>query len=151
MPEVAERFAGSLQERVHPGFGCFGCGPSNEHGLHLACFSDGDEVVAEWTPEPHHEGPPDIMHGGLAGALLDCHGAWTTVNHLIRERGTEEMLPIVTAEYTVRLRRPTPLETVHLRGRVVGREGRRYVVESELAAGGEVTVRYQGGYVEMGT
>lgn len=149
MPEIAERFVGSLQERVYPGFGCFGCGPANEHGLQLACFPDGDEVVASWTPEPRHQGPPEIMHGGLIGALLDCHGAWTTVNHLIGERGSEEMLPIVTASYTVDLRRPTPLDEVHLRGWVVGREGRRYIVESALTAGGTVTVEYRGSYVEM--
>lgn len=151
MPEVGERFFGSLQQRVYPGFGCFGCGPANAHGLQLACFADGDEVVASWSPEAHHQGPPEIMHGGLIGALLDCHGAWATVNHLIRERGTVEMRPIVTASYTVHLRRPTPLETVSLRGRVMGRERGRYLVESEITAGGEVTVRYEGSYVEMQT
>lgn len=132
-------------QRTYLDFGCFGCGLTNAHGLRLACYPDGEEVVAAWTPEPHHQGPPDVLHGGVIGALFDCHGAWTAVHH----GQYDEFVPIVTAEYTVRLRRPTPLDAVELRGRVVEAEGRRRVVESVLTARGETTATYRGLYVEL--
>jgi hypothetical protein len=34
----------------------------------------GEEVVAEWRPEPHHEAFDGILNGGIA-ALLDCHSS----------------------------------------------------------------------------
>jgi hypothetical protein len=47
----------SLQDRYAPANRCFGCGPANEKGLRIKSFvaDSGEEVVAEWRPEPHHE------------------------------------------------------------------------------------------------
>ena len=45
----------SLQETYGPNTRCFGCGPANEKGLHIRSFPKGDEVVATWTAEPHHD------------------------------------------------------------------------------------------------
>ena len=42
----------SLQEQYGPHTICFGCGPANERGLHIRSFVEGDEVIAEWQPEP---------------------------------------------------------------------------------------------------
>jgi len=33
----------------------FGCGPANENGLHVCSFPNGEEVVAEWQPQPVYE------------------------------------------------------------------------------------------------
>jgi acyl-coenzyme A thioesterase PaaI-like protein len=145
-----EGFEGSLQQRWLPEYGCFGCGPANPEGLHLMCHADGGEVVAEWRPEPHHNGPPGVMHGGLVGALFDCHGAWTAEHHVASRRDADAFVPIVTAEYAVRLRRPTPVGgPVWLRGRVVEEDARRVVVESEVRSGDQVTATYRGTYVEL--
>ena len=53
-----------LQERYAPHNACFGCGPANEKGLQVGSIPDGDEVVATWSPEPHHEAFPGVMNGG---------------------------------------------------------------------------------------
>ena len=55
----------SLQERYAPENACFGCGPANPQGLHVRTFVEGDECVAEWTPQPHHEAFPGILNGGI--------------------------------------------------------------------------------------
>ncbi len=48
---------------------CFGCGPANEKGLRINSFPDGDEVIAEWRAEPHHQAFPGMLNGGIIGAL----------------------------------------------------------------------------------
>src|ERR1051326_1632203 len=65
----------SLQERYAPRNACFGCGPANEKGLRIRSFvgEDGEEVVCDWKPEPHHEAYPGMLNGGIVGTLLDCH------------------------------------------------------------------------------
>ncbi|MFC1872533.1 PaaI family thioesterase [Chloroflexota bacterium] len=50
---------------------CFGCGPNNPAGLHLAFKTDGQKVRAEFVPARHHQGWPDILHGGIISAVLD--------------------------------------------------------------------------------
>jgi len=76
----------SLQETYAPDNACFGCGPSNDKGLRIRSFPDGDRVVCRWTPEPHHEAFPGVLNGGIIGAILDCHCNWTAAWHLMRTR-----------------------------------------------------------------
>ena len=59
----------SIQETYAPNLKCFGCGPANDKGLHIRSFPDGDEVVAEWQPETHHEAFPGMLSGGIIGTL----------------------------------------------------------------------------------
>ena len=127
----------SLQERYAPGSACFGCGPANEKGLHVRSFVEGEEVVAEWRPETQYEAFPGVLNGGIIGALLDCHSNWAAAYHLMRRAGAERPSCTVTAEYSVKLLRPTPTDApVRLTARVVESSGDRAVVESELTAGG---------------
>jgi acyl-coenzyme A thioesterase PaaI-like protein len=57
--------------------GCFGCGPGNPIGLHLAFESHADGgVVAHFTPGLEHQGWDGVMHGGLVTVLLDEAMAW---------------------------------------------------------------------------
>jgi hypothetical protein len=66
----------SLQERYAPNNACWGCGPANAEGLRIRSFPRGDEVVAEWKPEPRYEAFPGVLNGGIIGTLLDCHCNW---------------------------------------------------------------------------
>ena len=65
--------AQSLQDRFAPHNACFGCGPANEQGLRIKSMVQGDELLARWTPQSHHEAFPGMLNGGIIGALLDCH------------------------------------------------------------------------------
>lgn len=140
----------SLQARYAPHNACFGCGPANEKGLRIQSFVEGDAVIAEWRAEPHHEAFPGMLNGGIIGALLDCHGNWTAAWHLMTKRGAATPPCTVTAEFHVKLKRPTPTrELVRLRAKVVESTDDRAVVEAEMEAGGKVTATCRGVFVAV--
>jgi acyl-coenzyme A thioesterase PaaI-like protein len=140
----------SVQQRFAPNSICFGCGPANAKGLRIASFVEGDQLVATWTPEKHHEAFPGMLNGGICGALLDCHSNWTAAWHLMQKSGASEPPCTVTAEFHVKLKRPTPTNgPVHLRARVVESADDRAVIEAELEAGGKVTATCRGTFVAV--
>lgn len=140
----------SLQDSFAPNNKCFGCGPANAKGLRIKSRVEGDVVVAEWTPEAHHEAFPGVLNGGIIGALLDCHSNWTAAWHLMNAQGLSTPPSTVTAEFHVKLKRPTPSKgPVILRARVVESEGDRAVVEAELEADGRVTSTCRGVFVAV--
>lgn len=140
----------SLQDRYAPRSTCFGCGPANALGLRIKSFARDGEVVAEWTPEPHHAAFPGVLNGGIIGTLLDCHCNWTAAYHLMRQAGMDEVPATVTAEYNIHMRRPTPTEGVLvLRARVVESTADRAVVEGTIEAGGSVCATCRGVFVAV--
>jgi acyl-coenzyme A thioesterase PaaI-like protein len=143
----------SLQERYGRHTICFGCGPSNPDGLHIRSFpseTDAREVVAEWSPEPKHQAFPGVMNGGIIGALMDCHSNWTAAWHLMRQRGAEKPPTTVTADFHVRMLKPTPIDRpVRLTARVVESTDGRAVVDCELRANDEVTATCRGTFVAV--
>ena len=128
----------SLQERYSPNSICFGCGPANAHGLHICSYPSEDyptsgEVVAEWTPQPQHQAFPGMLNGGIIGMLLDCHCNWTAAYHLMKAVDAEQPGCTVTADYAIKLRRPTPTDgPVFLSARVVESSADRATVEGTL-------------------
>jgi acyl-coenzyme A thioesterase PaaI-like protein len=113
-------------------------------------FVDGDECVAEWTPQPHHEAFPGILNGGIIGALLDCHANWAAAWHLMQKHGATTPPCTVTADYVVKLMRPTPSTVpVRLRARVVESSEDRAVVEATLESGGKVCDSFRGTFVAV--
>jgi acyl-coenzyme A thioesterase PaaI-like protein len=140
----------SLQERYAPTHQCFGCGPANPKGLHIRSFADGDKVVAEWRPEPHHEAFAGVLNGGIVGTLFDCHSNWTAAWHLMTRDGLDHPPSTVTADFHVKLLRPTPsTDTVRLVARVAESKGSRVVVEAELFGGGAVCATCRGTFVAV--
>lgn len=140
----------SLQERYAPHNACFGCGPANPKGLRIRSFDSGEQVVADWTPEPHHEAFPGVLNGGIIGALLDCHCNWTAANALMKAKGQSSPPCTVTADYAIQLKRPTPTGgPVHLSAHVVELKGERAVIEGTLEAGGKVCATCRGTFVAV--
>jgi acyl-coenzyme A thioesterase PaaI-like protein len=140
----------SLQETHAPNNQCFGCGPKNDKGLRIRSFEDGDELVCEWKPEPHHQAFGGVVNGGICGTLLDCHSNWTAAIHLMKARSLDAPPCTVTAEFDVKLKRPTPLDaTLHLRAKVVETSGDQAVVETTLTANGKVTATCRGTFVAV--
>ena len=123
----------SLQETYAPRSICFGCGPSNAKGLRIRSFVEGDATVCTWHPQLHHEAFPGMLNGGILGALLDCHSNWTAAHHLMKQAGLDQPPCTVTAEFHVKLLRPTPSDApVHLRATVVESTDDRATVEATL-------------------
>jgi acyl-coenzyme A thioesterase PaaI-like protein len=138
----------NLQDLYAPNSVCFGCGPANPEGLRIKSVPDGDAVVCEWMPDPHHAAFPGVLNGGIIGTLLDCHCNWAAVHAVMRERGLDRPEVTVTASYTIRLRKPTPTDRpVRLVARATGIDGDRVTVEGELRSGDEVTATCTGLFV----
>jgi acyl-coenzyme A thioesterase PaaI-like protein len=140
----------SLQDRFAPHNACFGCGPANEKGLRVKSRVEGDAVVAEWTPEPHHEAFPGVLNGGIIGSLLDCHCNWTAAWALMQRTGAGTPPCTVTADYAIKLLRPTPTDgPVFLKAKPLSIEGDRAVIEGTLEANGKVTATCRGTFVAV--
>lgn len=140
----------SLQETYSPNGICFGCGPVNEKGLHIQSFADNGEVIAEWRAEPHHEAFPGILNGGIIGALLDCHSNWTAAYFLMKNNAKSTPDCTVTADFHVKLLRPTPSDAlIHLRARVVESTLNRAIVEAELIANEKACATCRGTFVAV--
>jgi acyl-coenzyme A thioesterase PaaI-like protein len=140
----------SIQETYAPNLACFGCGPANDKGLHVRSFPQGEEVVAEWQPKTEYEAFPGVLAGGIIGTLLDCHCNWTAAYHL-KQRGQLDKPPCtVTAEYAIKLLRPTPTDKpIRLVARVVEATDDRATIEGELIAHDKVTAKCRGTFVAV--
>jgi acyl-coenzyme A thioesterase PaaI-like protein len=140
----------SLQDRFAPSNRCFGCGPANDKGLRIKSVVEGDVVVADWTAEPHHEAFPGMLNGGILGALLDCHSNWTAAWHLMQRSGATTPPCTVTAEFHVKLRRPTPSDRpVHLTAKVVDSTDDRATIEATLTSDGLLCATCRGVFVAV--
>jgi len=140
----------SLQERFAPASICFGCGPANPQGLHIRSFIRGNEAVATWRPEPHHEAFPGMLNGGIIGALLDCHCNWTAAWHLMQRNQLASPPCTVTADYAIKLLRPTPTDgPVELSARVVESTADRATIEGVLTADGKPRATCRGTFVAV--
>ena len=140
----------SLQETYAPNLICFGCGPANEKGLHVRSFPKNGEVIAEWQPRPEYEAFPGMLSGGIIGTILDCHCNWTAAWHLMNRNEVDSPPATVTAEYTIKLLRPTPTDgPIRLIARVVESSADRAVIEGELLAHDRATATCRGTFVAV--
>ena len=125
---------------------CYGCGRLNDHGLQLKSYWEGEISVARYTPKPYHIAIPGFVYGGLLASLIDCHATGTAAAAAYRaqgrDMGTEPPLRYVTGSLHVNYLKPTPLGIqLELRGEVVELTDRKVIVEIELFAGDQLTVR----------
>jgi len=140
----------SLQETYAPNGVCFGCGPANPRGLHIRSFVEGETVVADWKPEPQYQAFEGYVNGGIIGALFDCHSNWAATYSIMKRRGLSTAPGTVTADYCVTYVSPTPIDsTLHLVSRAVDVSDHKAVVETTLEAGGKVTAKFRGTFVEV--
>jgi acyl-coenzyme A thioesterase PaaI-like protein len=140
-----------LQDRGWlPTLTCFGCGSTNEHGIRLKSIPHSDgSYRGTWSPAPHHEGPPGVLHGGMIAVPMDCHAAWIAVD-VFRQRAAAagedpSTIAAVTGEYHVRLHAPTPISgPVELHGTAGEPEGRRVEVVVTSSVAGTTTATFTG-------
>ena len=145
----------ALQDRYAPKNRCFGCGPANPQGLRIksrvSVEADGGYlIVADFQPQSHHLAFGNVVNGGILGALLDCHSNRTASHRLM----TDEMLDAppctVTADFHVKLKRPTPLDALlRLEARAVEVDGDRAIVEATVSVEGKVTATCRGTFVAV--
>ena len=150
MKQQSQQSEKSLQDIYAPKSICFGCGPSNSQGLQIKSRVVGEELHAHWKPSPHHEAFEGMLNGGIVGALLDCHCNWTAAWQLMQKKSLPAPAPTVTAEYKIRLLKPTPSrETLQIRARVKELQGRKVWVEGELLCSEGLCAKAEGLFIEV--
>ena len=137
----------ALQDLFLPDDRCFGCGPANPDGLHLKTYERDGTYTAEWTPEDRFEGPEGVVNGGVMAIPMDCHATWAAMHVFSEDRGGAPV-GAVTAEYYVRLVRPTPLgHRVRLVAEVVERDEHRARVHVRASVEDDDVASSHGTYV----
>jgi len=97
-------------------------------------------VVADFDPSPEHQAFPGVVNGGIIGALFDCHMNWTAAQAIMTDGNLDRFPVTVTADFHVRLRRPTPYPaTLHLEAKETGVQGNRATIEAEMTVDDKVT------------
>ncbi|MCF0211722.1 MAG: PaaI family thioesterase [Bacteroidales bacterium] len=107
-----------------PGYNCFGCCPTNDHGLRMDFFEDGSDVVSVWQPQSYFQGWIDTLHGGIQATLCDEIASWV----IFRQLHTTG----VTAKLEVRYRKSISTLDHHLTLRARIKEQRRNIVDIEV-------------------
>ncbi|MDI6739701.1 MAG: PaaI family thioesterase [Candidatus Edwardsbacteria bacterium] len=109
---------------------CFVCGRDNPDGLRIQFqYPEKGVCRAEFVPLQKFQGWKDILHGGIVSTLLD-EALAHAVGGPARSGGGSYS---VTAELTVRFKRPVPIgQLVILEGRVIRDKGKVIECESSL-------------------
>jgi uncharacterized protein (TIGR00369 family) len=124
---------------------CLVCGVENTAGFKARFFElEGGELAGVFRPREEHQGYPGRLHGGLASAILD-----ETIGRAINIADTQVWG--VTVEFTVRYRKPVPLDReVRAVGRITRDSSRVFEGTGEiLLEDGTVAVEARGKYVKM--
>ncbi len=125
---------------------CLVCGLKNPYSLRAAFYElEDDQLVAVFQPLEEHQSYPGRLHGGLAAAILD-----ETIGRAIMMRHDEDIWG-VTAEFTIRFKRPIPLEEeLRVVGRITRERDRIFEGSGEiLLPGGEVAATGSGKYIKQ--
>lgn len=139
----------ALQDRYAPGSICFGCGPANDKGLRIKSRAEGDVIVATYDPADHQQAFPGMLNGGIIGTLLDCHSNWAAAYFLMLHHKSDAPPCTVTADFHVKLKRPTPMSRALLSATLAEISDDRAVIEATLEAGGKITATCRGTFVAV--
>ena len=140
----------SVQEEFAPSSICFGCGPSNPQGLQIRSFRTENGLEMEFTTSDEHQAFPGMVNGGIIGTLLDCHGNWAAAIALMERNGMDNPPCTVTANYSIKLRRPTPHgERILIQARITEIKEDRAEVSMTLSSNEKVCATGEGLFVAV--
>lgn len=104
---------------------CFVCGQANPQGLKANFAVCDGQVRGEFTPRSDHQGPRDLLHGGIICALLDEAMA-TLIN---KSLGTDA----ATASLEVRFKKPARLnEKLIIKANLIHRDRRMRYAQATI-------------------
>ena len=125
---------------------CFVCGLENAHGLKSKFYEvENGELIATFFPAETHQSYPGRLHGGISAAILDETIGRAIINH------QRSGLWGVTLEFSMKFRRPVPLEgEILVRARITSENRRTFEGTGEIIlADGTVAVEGKGRYLKM--
>ena len=92
-----------------------------------------------------------MLNGGVIGTLASIkHANWAAAMFLMHERTLDGPPGCVTAEYSIKLRRPTPTDQPVYPGPGRRAAGDRVTVDAQLLSGGRITATARGVFVAVG-
>jgi len=108
------------------GYQCFGCDPSNENGLQMEFYEDGDYLISQWEPAVFYQGYGNVLHGGIQATLMDELASW--VVYVKAQTGG------VTADMKVKYKKPVYVNqgSLTIRGKLKEKGRRLAVIDVEL-------------------
>ena len=124
---------------------CMVCGVENKAGLQARFFVlDNGELAGVFRPRQEHQSYPGRLHGGLIAAILD-----ETIGRSINVADAHTWG--ITVKFTVRLRKPIPLDReVKAIARITRDTSRVFEGTGEiLLEDGTVAAEAEGTYVKM--
>jgi acyl-coenzyme A thioesterase PaaI-like protein len=105
----------------------------------LIKVAEDGSVYSNLVMRPIHEGPPGGVHGGFVASLLD---------QLLGAANIVAGVGAMTAELTIKYRRPTPIGVPLLvRARTEAIDDRRVHTSGEITADGKVTAEAKGLFI----
>ncbi len=125
---------------------CLVCGLKNPYGLKGSFYElENNELVCLIKPTEAHQSYPGRLHGGIAAALLD-----ETIGRAIMIGHAEDLWG-VTAEFTIKYKKPIPLhEDLRVVGRITKDSGRLFEGTGEiLLPNGDVAATGYGKYFRL--
>lgn len=124
---------------------CFVCGMENTFGLKSRFYElENGELLALFQPAEQHQGYPGRLHGGLAASILD-----ETIGRAIMLRQAGDIWG-VTVDFSVRFRKPVPLDgEVQVIARIEREDRRTFAGTGEiLLSDGSVAIEGKGRYLK---
>jgi len=140
----------AVQDRYAPNGICFGCGSSNPKGLQIKSHWEGDDFVMKFTPMEEHQAFAGIVNGGILGTLLDCHSNWCAATALYYKNPEQGFPSTVTADFHVKLTRPTPFgQELKLIANPIEIDGNKVIVEAKVMAGEKITATCKATFIAV--
>ncbi len=124
---------------------CFICGLKNSSGLKASFFeTEGNELIAKFTPHDDHQSYPGRLHGGIASAILD-----ETIGRAI-SIGVADPIWGITVDLSVQFKKPIPLNReIKVVGRITSQNSRFFEGTGEILLDtGDIAVIAQGRYMK---
>jgi len=124
---------------------CLVCGVDNAFGLKTRFYeTEGNELIAVFTPLNEHQSYPNVMHGGISATILD-----EVIGRAIMMT-TDSNTFGVTVNLNVRYKKPVPLGSeLKAVSRITKDRGRIFEGTGELyLPNGEIAVEAEGKYMK---
>ncbi|MFW9905893.1 MAG: PaaI family thioesterase [Candidatus Thorarchaeota archaeon] len=107
-------------------FNCFGCSPTNDHGLQLRFYlSERGCRTDNYVVPDYFCGFSRWVHGGIIASMLDEVAAWSIISHLFKVG--------ITREIKTKFLNPVPANTqIRVEGEIINSDEKRAIVKSRI-------------------
>lgn len=118
-----------------PGYCCPGCSPTNDKGLRLQFFEDGDDIVSYWDPDPVYTSWKNTLHGGIHCLMLDEVAGWVVFHKL--------STIAVTSRMETKYLKPITMDggRIEMRARISKQMRNVAFIDAELIQHGEICTK----------